>query len=215
MTLTCGPQGPQVSFPLQTEYFVKNAFLLGTLATFGLTAPALAENSNALSYTYVEAGYVSTELDDDVFGTDIDGDGFSLQGAVAFTPHIHAYAEYINQDFDFDVSIDTWEIGVGANWPLAKNLDVIGRLGFANADADVVDEDGFALQAGLRGRLGERFELEGLAHYVDLGDLDDNTSFRLTGRAFVTNAFAITAGAEFDSDAAIWTIGGRYTFPAK
>lgn len=192
---------------------MKKAVLLGTLVTLGGMAPAFA--GNGFSYTYLEANYVNTEIDEDVFGADVDGDGFGLQAAVEFTPIVHAYAEYTNQDFDFDVSLDTLELGLGINWALSDKVDLIGRVGYANADADVVDEDGFALQAGFRGRIGERFELEGLAHYVDLGDIDDNVSFRVTGRYSFTESFAVSAGAEIDSDATIWLIGARYSFPAK
>jgi len=192
---------------------MNKAALLGTLVTVGAMAPAFAENG--FSYTYLEANYVNTEIDEDVFGTEVDGDGFGLQGAVAFTPIVHAYAEYTNQDFDFDVDVDTLELGLGINWALSDKADLIGRIGYANADADTVDEDGFALQAGFRGRLGERFELEGLAHYVDLGDIDDNVSFRATGRYFFTESFAVSLGAEIDSDATIYLVGARYSFPSK
>jgi len=77
--------------------------------------------------------------------------------------------DYANQDYDFGVSIDTWEVGIGASYSLNPQADLIGRLGYAKFDAGVLDEDGLALQAGVRGRLADRFEVEGLVHYGDYG----------------------------------------------
>lgn len=178
---------------------------IGALALVGLSGQALAQE--AISYSYLEADYLSTDYDD----LDVDGDGFGVQGAIAFTPMLHGYVEYTNQDFDFDIGYETVEIGVGANWSVAPSVSVVGRLGYANAELESFDDDGFALQGGVRAFVGTGFELEGLIHYVDFGD-GDNTSFRALGRYWFTPNFSAGVGAEIDSDVKTWLVGARYSF---
>lgn len=194
------------------------SIVLGSIAALGLAGQAFAQDG--FSYSYLEAAWVNTDLDDDAIGgLDVDGDGFGLKGSIGFTDMIHGYVDYTNQDFDFDVGIDQWEVGVGLNHALNANVDLIGRLGYAKVEADTpvgdFDDDGFGIQAGVRGRPAAGFELEGLVHYVDLSDSGDDTTVIANGRYFFSPAFSGGVGAEFGSDATIWNIALRYTFNAK
>jgi hypothetical protein len=186
--------------------------VLGSIAALGLTGQALAQEG--FSYSYVEAAWVQTDFDDELFDGEIDGDGFGLSGSVAFNDMIHGYVDYRTQDFDV-VDIDSWEVGVGLSHSLSSNLDLIGRLGYTKFDAEVFDDDGFALQAGVRGRPADRIELEGLLHYVSLDEVGDGTAAVVNGRYFFNEAFSAGAGAEFDDDETTWNIALRYTFNQK
>lgn len=188
--------------------------VLGTVAALGMAGQAVAQEG--LSYSYIEADYLNTNLDrDSTFGVKVDGDGFGLQGGLAFTPFLHGYVEYTDQDFDFDIGIKTWEVGLGGNWSVAPNVDLFGRAAYSSADADVADDSGYALQAGVRALVGSAFELEGLIHYTDLNDFGNNTTFRATGRYWFNDSIAVTAGAELDSDETIYIVGARYSFKNK
>jgi hypothetical protein len=197
---------------------MKKTILVGAVVAFAMTGSAFAAESK-LGYNYGEINYLNTKLDDDgTFGIDVDGDGFGLQGAMALNSNVHAFVEFQTQDFDFDIGVDTWELGVGVNWPLADNVDLIGRAAYAKGEADfdgdeVFSENGYALQAGVRALVGEQVELEGLAHHTDLGEDLDGTTFRLTGRYNFTEMFSGTLGAELDSDATTWMVGFRVNFP--
>jgi hypothetical protein len=193
---------------------MRKSIVLGSIAALGLTTSVFPAD-NGFSYSYLEAGFVKTDLDDDVLGVDVDGDGFGIKGSIAFTDMLHGYVDYANQDYDFDVSIDSWELGIGLNHSLNANVDLIGRLGYTKFDADVVDDDGFALQAGVRARPMDRVEVEGLLHYVDLDDAGDGTSAIINGRYFFHPQFAVGAGVEFGDDATIWNIGVRWNFNPK
>jgi hypothetical protein len=187
---------------------------IGTIAAVGLTGQALAQD--AISYSYLEADYLSTDFDRDAtFGVKVDGDGFGLQGAVAFGPMLHGYVEYTNQDFDFDLSIETVEVGIGGSWSVAENASIFGRAAYASGDVDFFDDDGYALQAGVRALVSPALELEGLIHYTDIGDFGDNTTFRASGRYWFNPSIALTAGVELDSDVKIWMVGARYSFAGK
>src|SRR5918995_2684078 len=187
---------------------MRKGIVLGSIAVLGLASQAYA--ADGFSYSFIEAGYISTDLDDETLGFDVDGDGFALRGSVGFTDLLHGYVDYTNQDYDFGVSIDTWEVGIGASHSLNPNADLVGRLGYAKFDAGVLDENGFALQAGVRGRVTDRFEVEGLVHYVDYGDEIDGTSFIANGRYFFTDEFAAGIGAELGNDATIWNVSLRH-----
>ena len=189
---------------------MRKGIVLGSVVVLGLASQAYA--ADGFSYSFIEAGYISTDLDDDTLGFDVDGDGFALKGSVGFTDLLHGYVDYTNQDYDFGVSIDTWEVGIGASHSLNPNADLVGRLGYAKFDAGVLNENGFALQAGVRGRVADRFEVEGLVHYVDYGDEIDGTSFIANGRYFFTDEFAAGIGAELGNDATIWNVSLRYNF---
>lgn len=176
-------------------------------------AYAQAPAQDGISYSYLEADYLSTDFDRDTFGgVKVDGDGFGIQGAVAFGNLLHGYVEYTDQDFDFDLSLKTWEVGLGAQWSVAPNVSLFGRLAYASADADIVDDDGYALQGGVRALVGTGFELEGAIHYTDLDDFGDNTTFRGMGRYWFTSNLALNVGVELDSDVKTWLVGVRYSF---
>lgn len=187
------------------------SIFLGALAAFAISGQVMAQD--AFSYSYIEADYLDSELDDDgTLGTDVNGDGFGLQGAIAFAPHIHGYIEYTDQDFDFDVGLKTWEVGVGANWNLTPTIDLFGRAGYTSFDFEVFDDKGFAVQAGVRALVGSSFELEGALHYVDLGDFGDNSTIRATGRYWLSQSFGLTAGFDIDSDLVTFILGARFSF---
>lgn len=196
----------------QRGVFMHKAIFFGALASLLIASPSFA--ADGLDYNYIEGGYVNTSFDrDSTFGIDVDGDGVALQGAFAITPKLHAYGEYTNQDFDFDLHVQTFETGLGLNWSVAPNVDLIGRAGFARSEVRHFGHDnGFALQAGVRAGLGARFELEGLVHYVDLDDSGDDTTFRGLGRYSFTDNFSVSAGAELDSDVTTWIVSARYSF---
>jgi hypothetical protein len=176
-------------------------------------AYAQAPAQNGISYNYLEADYLSTDFDRDTFGgVKVDGDGFGIQGAIAFGDLLHGYVEYTDQDFDFGLSLKTYEVGLGAAWTVAPNVSLFGRLAYAKNDADVIDDDGYALQAGVRALVGTGFELEGAIHYTDLSDFGDNTTFRALGRYWFTPNVALSAGVELDSDVKTWIVGARYSF---
>ena len=61
------------------------------IATAAL-APAYA-HAEGFSYSYVEGGYVNTDIDD----LDEDVDGFALKGSFELTPHLFVFGNYANQ----------------------------------------------------------------------------------------------------------------------
>src|SRR5690606_2205847 len=61
------------------------------IAAFGFAG---ATHADGFSYTHLDGGYIKTEIDSDVLGFDVDGDGFTLGGSVAATENFHVFAAF-------------------------------------------------------------------------------------------------------------------------
>lgn len=188
-------------------------FVLGSIAALGVAGHAIAESG--FDYSYVELGYVNSEIDID--GFDIDGDGFLLAGSYELTDKFHVFGGYTDQEFDFDVGVTSLEIGAGLAWPISSNLDVVSTLSFVKGEIDVpgegkFDDDGFGVGVGLRGRALPQLELTGGVKYVDLDESGDNTSFHVGARYFFTSAFSAGVDLGYDDDATVWGLGVRMSF---
>ena len=186
---------------------MNSKWLLGVAALLPLSG-----NAGDFDYTYFEGGFVNTELD--LGPLDVDGDGIGIKGSYAFNDRFHGFATYATQDFDFDVDANQFEIGGGYNWDLSPNIQAVGTLAFVSAEVESgpvsVDDDGFGVGAGLRGRPAPKVEVEGGVDYVDLDD--SNTSFRIDGRYYFNDIWAAGGGISFDDDATSWRIGVRAEF---
>jgi Outer membrane protein beta-barrel domain len=184
---------------------------LSVLAALAAALP-LATQADTMDYSFVDLGYVDTELDD----IDVDGDGFALRGSLAFHENFFAFAELEDLGFDFGVDVTQFNIGVGGHMPLNEKIDLVGRFGIVKADLEAdrfgveEDEDGFTLGARLRGQVMPRFELEGGFDYVDV-DSGDDTSIVLEGRYFFMDTLSGGLRLAF-GDADTIGVGMRLTF---
>lgn len=187
--------------------------MLKTLVAGALLVPSLGFAADGLSHNYVEASYLNLDLDN----VNVDGDGFGLKGSLAIHPNWHLVAGYQQADLDNNVDYNRWNIGVGYNMDLNQTTELIGRALWVNAEVEQGnvsnDEDGFGLQALLRGRVIENMDLEGGVQYVDFGGEDgDDTSFIGEGRYFFTPTFAAGLGVEIGDDATQWNANFRFNF---
>jgi len=190
---------------------MRKGLVFASIAALGIAGTANAESS--FDYSFVELGYVNTDLDD----FNVDGDGFELRGSLEVTGNVHVFAKYTDLDFDFNIDTNTIEIGAGYAWPLSPNLDVIGTLSYLRAEVDVpgardFDVDGFGVGVGLRGRPLDNVELTAGLQHVDLDDSGDDTIFAVGGRYFFTRAFAAGVDVTFNDDGTAWYVGGRWSF---
>ncbi len=76
-------------------------------------------------------------------------------------------------------------VGLGGHFGLTDNLDLVGRVGYADLTLDIdglgiesPDENGYMVGGGLRGRIGEHVEIEGGAVYYDYDDVFDDDGRR-------------------------------------
>jgi hypothetical protein len=190
---------------------MRKGLIFASIAAFGIASTAIADNG--FDYSYVELGYVNTDLDD----FNADGDGFELRGSLAVTRNVLVFAKYTDLDYDFNIDTNTFEVGGGYAWPVHPNLDVIGTISYLKTEVDVprgrdFDDDALGLGVGLRGRATNQLELTAELKHLDFDEGNDDTAFSVGGRYFFTRAFAAGIDATFDDNGTTWYLGGRLSF---
>jgi hypothetical protein len=166
-----------------------------------------------LSYNYAELSY--DESDFDLDSDNVDGDGLTLSGSFELTEDWHAYAAYSTSDLDDGIDVDGWAIGAGYRYPLQDNVDIYGRVLYINREVDGpgpvdAEDDGLGLQARIRMRVSEVFEVEGGIQHLDVGDSD--TALQASARYHFTRNFSAGIGMTFAGDTDSLGINARYTF---
>lgn len=185
------------------------------LAASAAFVPFLAQ-AEGISYSYVDAAYVNTDIDR--FNEDVDG--FALRGSYELTSNVFVFAGYADQSTSvagFDIDLQQYNVGLGYAWPLGKALDMYGKVGYVSAEADVqglgdADDDGYSLAVGLRGRAIGQLELEGAVSYVDLSDSGDDTALDLGARWYFTPQFAFGVETSLGDNATTYGLGVRWNF---
>ena len=193
--------------------------ILTVVAATAAFVPFMAQ-AEGLSYTYAEAGWLQSDIDE--FNEDLGGWG--LRASWEIVDNFFVFGRYADQKTDTragEFTFQPWDLGVGYAYPINDTLDVYGTVSYSNIDADApsyvknTSDDGYTLGLGARTRVIEKLELEGTVKYANFSDYGSNTSFEFAGRYFFTDAFALgleyTAGSELDTFGAML----RYQFPAK
>ena len=157
-------------------------------------SPALAL-ADDMSYRYFQAGYMESDIDD--FGGTGDLDGFATRGSIGFAENFFVFTEYSTQGVDgddgeggdVDVTLKQLVVGLGGHYGLSENLDLVGRVGYADLTLDIdglgiesPDESGFMVGGGLRGKIGKYVELEGGVVYYDYNDVLDEIGYEALAR---------------------------------
>jgi hypothetical protein len=106
-------------------------------------------------------------------------------------------------------------IGAGYRYPLNQDTDIYGRLAYIDQDIDAPggqggDDDGLGLQARIRHRLNQEFEVEGGIQHVDVADSD--TSLQVEGRYYFQESFSVGLGLTFGGDADAIGVSARLSF---
>ena len=166
------------------------------LGSLMLASAPLAAMADDMSYSYVDAAYVETDIDNAP-----SADGFGLRGSVGFAENWFVFADYASQSVQ-GIDLDSYDVGVGGHYGLNERLDLVGRLGYTKLELDAgggfdADDDGYLLDLGLRGLVTEGVELEGGLHYTDFDEGGDDTGFYFGGRFHFNKTWAV--GAEYQS----------------
>jgi hypothetical protein len=192
------------------------ALLLAALAVPAVSmaqeAATARPQSAQFNYSYVELGYDETDFD--LGPVDVDGDDLTLAGSYEINDDWHVYASYGSADLDFGIDVDTWILGAGYVFPLKEDIDIYGRVLYIDTSVDAgpaqVDDDGLGLQARIRARVTDEFELEGGLLYTDVSDTD--TSLQASARYHFSESFSAALGITFAGDTDGIGISARYSF---
>ena len=188
---------------------------LGMLA---LGAGGTATAAEGFSYNLLEAGYVSNEIK----SAGVDGSGFALSGSYGFSQSMFGFASIVDAEYDQNSGVSTTAVtvGLGFAWPLGANLDLVSGLAYEHLRLHIdglgsASEEGFSLNTGLRGRVGENVELTGGVKYIDLGHGVDDFTLGVGGRYYFTPAFAAGIDVSDNDDGTAWIVSLRYDFGAR
>ncbi len=193
--------------------------LLGMVAATLALCPLIASRAEGLSYTYADLAYVTTDID----GVDKDLDGFLLRGSLEIAENWFVYGRYVDQSVSIasvDIDARQFAIGGGYAWSFAPTMDLFGRVGYTEVEADAsgrgfgfdADDDGYELGVGIRARPVAALELEGSINYVDLSDSGDDTSFGVGALWFITDHVGLGVQGDFADDAETYGVGFRWEF---
>jgi len=186
---------------------ILNAMTAGLMLA---TLPVLAQ-ADGMSYSYVDLGYVETEID----GVGPKADGFGLRGSVGIAENFFVFADYSDQEVA-NIDVEQIAAGLGGHYGLSDNLDLVGRVGWAKAEVSgfggSVDDDGYLVSAGLRTRLGENVELEGSVIHTDFGGGSDDTALAVGGRYYFNKNLAVGAEYQTSDDVSSIMAGVRVSF---
>ena len=175
----------------------------------------IAGLTDGFEYTFVEGGFVSSEID--VGGTDIDGDGIEIAGSYAFNDQVHFIAGYVDQGYDFGIDITTISLGAGINHVLDEDWDFVGQLSYVSQDADTgggnADDSGLGLMGGVRGRIRSDIEVDAGLNYIDVGGSD--TELFVSGRYYIRETFSIGGGLTLDDGDTTLNITVRALFGGR
>jgi hypothetical protein len=192
-------------------------YILALLAATLSIAPPLAR-ADGPSYSFVEAGYLVTDIDD----FDEEFDGFAVGGSFEIVENWFVYAGYLDQSAEFfgvDVDATEFDVGFGYAFPLTDAMDLYGRVGYTEVEIEAfdesVDDDGYVLSVGLRASVTEQLELQGAVNYVDLSDSGDDTSLGLAARWYFLPQFALGIQGGFGDDANSYGASVRWEFGRK
>jgi hypothetical protein len=142
-------------------------------------------------------------------------DGYGLRGSVGFAENFFVFAEFADQSVS-NIDIEQLAVGLGGHLPLSENLDLVGRAGWAQAEVSgfggSIDDDGYLVSAGLRGRVADALELEGSVIHTDFGGNSDDTAIAVGGRYHFTENFALGAEFQHSDDAETIMALVRFSF---
>lgn len=188
----------------------------GLAVLIATVLPCAALAQQPFSYTYVEGSVISSELND-IGPLDAGGDGIGVRGSVSVLPRYHLFAAYTDEGFDFDLDRTTLEIGAGYAYPLQQNFDLVGRLSYIESDIDRpgpdLEDDGFGLEGGIRGRFTPRAEFDAGIRYVDVRGSDTSLFFK--GRFFLRPNLAVGGGLTKNDGNLSLTADIRFLFAGR
>ena len=204
---------------------MKRSLLALTLLA-ALPFAAAAQDSSGLNYNYVEGGYVATSSDD------IDADGWGINASAALTPNWSLFGSYTGQETDpFFVgstrvdssNADQWRLGVGYNYGIGTNTDLVARVAYDKHKVDDVtiggvnyggagDVDGYSAEVGVRSALTNNLEGYALAGYEDSSDFEGDFYGRIGAQVKFNPNWGLSGDVKFAEGDTQYFIGPRYSW---
>ena len=174
--------------------------LLTAVIAGTLSCSALAASPN---WQFAEAGY--TNLDNDF----VDFDGLSISSKYLLDNNIYLNGEYSDLSKDgYDLNRTT--LGAGYRIPMNSTTDAYVGANYERVDTNLVDENGYSVNAGVRSMVTREVELMGQVGYYDVDDGD--VTVKVGANYYFAPRWAAGLSYEKIDDADFTQVTARYTF---
>ena len=110
---------------------MKKILAILTLASLFYAGQSVA---GAISYNFIELGYLESELD--LSGIDDDGDGYEFNLSFGATASLALTVGYQDIEFDSDVEIEFLSLGILYYKPYSNTGDMIVGLSYLDTEAE-------------------------------------------------------------------------------
>jgi hypothetical protein len=176
-------------------------------------------------YGYLEAGYVSTDLD----GLGESTDGYRIRGSSTFLGLAYLFSEYVHESVDTsggDIDSDSLSFGLGAHVGIAPTVDLVGEASWVydSLDSSVPGYDGS--QGGWTALIGSRamllpwetggLEFDAGVQWIDRGRAlltdTETIAFVFSTRAHFLERFSVAADYQWIGDDGRGSLSARFSF---
>lgn len=190
-----------------------NTKLFALAALLAIPGAAIATD---LNYNYIEADYVTVDIDD----IDEDFDGWAINGSFLVAEQVFIFGGYSDLSSDqvmgFKLSTEGVTLGVGYRYELSRQTDLNFAAAYERAKVKLTgfgseSDSGYSLAVGVRHLVSPLVELGLGVAYVDIGDSDD-TSVSGNMLFHVTEQVALGLSLSLGSDATGYAAGVRFKF---
>ncbi|MFO7324358.1 MAG: hypothetical protein DIU62_001455 [Pseudomonadota bacterium] len=159
---------------------------LGAVAALALPVAALA--ADGISHTFVEAGYVRSEIKS---YSSFDSNGFRLAGSYELPANVVIDAAFEQVRYGDLEKWKEYEAGLKYKVPLAGNADLLAGASWQGLDADGTNLNGFGLGVGARALLTDKLLVSAQLEYIDYDKGYPSTFVAsVGGRWYFTPAFS-------------------------
>jgi Ax21 family sulfation-dependent quorum factor len=197
---------------------------LALLAVPALGLSAAASAADGLNYNYVEGGYIATN-------SDVDADGWAVNASAALSPNFSLFGSYSGQKTDAftaggvrvdSANADQWRLGVGYNYGISANTDLVARAAYDKYKVDDVtvgginygggDVNGYSAEVGVRSALTSNLEGYALAGYEDSKDFNGDFYGRVGAQVKFNPNWGLSGDVKFASGDTQYVIGPRFSW---
>lgn len=180
-----------------------------------LLLAAAAAGAQTANYNYIQGSFQQIDLD--VPGLDVDGDGLGISGSFEIDENFYLFGEFQTADVGFGIDVDIIDVGGGYRTGIGRNLDLYANLGYTKVKIDgagggASDDSGFSVGLGLRGAVSEAVELYGGLDYIDFDDSDSETRANAGFLMKLTENLGVGLKASLWDDFNVYQINARLYF---
>lgn len=194
-------------------------------------APLSASAADALSYTFVEAGWTQVQVNDDLLD-DPKLDGGYIRGSFAIGRQVHVFGAwsqvsrtYRAGDARLELELGQPELGIGYHMPMSDRIDFTADLAWTRQNVELTlketgydtyrEKDHFnagRATLGVRGKPSPRTEAWLKAGYLDGSDMDGTWVGTLGGQVKFTPTWGLVGEVQVVEDITQFSAGVRASF---